>query len=160
MLKKRFLTLFERIFLFLMSPRDGWKFLDYDENIKKWGNKNYYIILRRYMMGNLIIHENQALTGCTRNVEMICTVFLNDPSSRGDSANQKAITRNQRHLKPGFNFFLLFMIFATRKPNLYWLNTEASTKYPAVPFLTRLKITEGQKLFFSSNTQILLQILC
>ena len=41
MLKKMFLTPFEWILLFLMSPRDGWKFLDYDENIKKSGNKNY-----------------------------------------------------------------------------------------------------------------------
>ena len=41
MLKKMFSTLLERILLFLMSPRDDLKCLDYDENIKKSGNKNY-----------------------------------------------------------------------------------------------------------------------
>ena len=47
-----------------------------------------------------------------------------------------------------FTFFVLLVIFATRKLNLYWLNTEASMKYPSVPFLTRLKIMEGQKSIF------------
>ena len=35
MLKKKFMTLFENILLFLMSLRDGWNFLDYNKNIKK-----------------------------------------------------------------------------------------------------------------------------
>lgn len=58
-----------------------------------------------------------------------------------------------------FTFFVLLVIFATRKLNLYWLNTEASMKYPSVPFLTRLKITEGQKSFFFLNSNFATNIM-
>ena len=61
MLKKRFLTLFERILLFLMFQRDGWKFLDYDENIKKSGNKKILLFFTKvYVMWNLIIQNTQS----------------------------------------------------------------------------------------------------
>ena len=60
MLQKRFLTLFERMSLLLMSPRDGWKFLDYDENIKKSENKKKLYFIKVYVMWNLIIHNTQS----------------------------------------------------------------------------------------------------
>ena len=91
--------------------------------------------------------HNQA--GYTRNVKVICTVFLNDPSSRRNSANHHTQSEGP---EAGFNFSTACDI-CNKKTNLYWLNTEASTKYPAVSFSTRLKITEGHKYFFS-NTQI------
>ena len=67
--------------------------------------------------------------------------FLNDPSSWGYSANQETITRNQRVLKPG-------------KSNLYQVNKKASTKYPALPFLTN----HGETTIIFFYTEILQQV--